>query len=111
MSKEQKNQLKITISGYDIFTTERATQLVVERILKFGLTFNKLKPTPIRFPTKKEVVTVLKSPHKHKDAQEQFERRTHCRKIFISNVSQIDLKKLEKELKIPNTVHLAFNFS
>jgi len=111
MSKEQKNQLKITISGYDVFTTEEATRLVVERILKFGLTFNKLKPVPIRFPTEKEVVTVLKSPHKHKDSQEQFERRTHRRKIFISNVSQVDLKKLEKELRIPNTVHLAFNFS
>ncbi|CAI2191697.1 8447_t:CDS:2, partial [Funneliformis geosporum] len=109
---EQKNQLRITISGYDVFTTEEATQLVLEKILKFGLTFNKLKPSPIRFPTEKEVVTVLKSPHKHKDAQEQFERRTHRRKIFISNVSQIDLKKLERELITPiwNFCRLVANF-
>src|SRR5947208_1154570 len=108
MSKEKNNQLKITIYGYNVFTTEEATQLVVEQLSKLGLAFSKLRP--IRFPTKKERHTVPISPHKHKRSQETFERKTHRRKIFIPNVSQIDLKKLEKELKVPKTAHLELSF-
>ena len=29
--------------------------------------------------TEKEIVTILRSPHKHKDSREQFEMRTHKR--------------------------------
>jgi len=109
MQKEKKYQLKNTVSGYNVFTTEEATQLVVEQFSKLGLSFRKLRP--IRFLTKKERVTVPISPHKHKRSQETFERRTHRRKIFIPNVSQIDLKKFEKELKVPGTAHLELSFS
>ena len=35
-------------------------------------------------PTKKEIITILRSVHKHKDSREQFERRTHKRLIDIS---------------------------
>lgn len=38
---------------------------------------------PIPLPTDKEVVTILRAPHKYKDAREQFEMRTHKRLIDI----------------------------
>ena len=38
---------------------------------------------PIPLPTEKEIVTIIKSPHKHKDSREQFEMRTHKRLIDI----------------------------
>ena len=38
---------------------------------------------PIPLPTEKEIVTILRSPHKHKDSREQFEMRTHKRLIDI----------------------------
>ena len=40
---------------------------------------------PIPLPTEKEIVTILRSPHKYKDSREQFERRTHKRLIDIIN--------------------------
>ena len=38
--------------------------------------------------TDKEVITILRSPHKYKDSREQFELRTHKRLIDIFNPSQ-----------------------
>ena len=38
---------------------------------------------PIPLPTEKEIITILRSPHMHKDAREQFEIRTHKRLIDI----------------------------
>ena len=38
---------------------------------------------PIPLPTEKEIVTILRAPHKYKDSREQFERRTHKRLIDI----------------------------
>ena len=40
---------------------------------------------PIPLPTEKEIVTILRSPHKDKDSREQFERRTHKRLIDVHN--------------------------
>ena len=42
---------------------------------------------PIPLPTDKEVVTIIRSPHKHKDSREQFESRTHKRMIDIFSPS------------------------
>ena len=38
---------------------------------------------PIPLPTEREVVTILRSPHKDKDSREQFELRTYKRIIDI----------------------------
>ena len=38
---------------------------------------------PIPLPTQKEIVTILRSPHKYKDSREQFEIKTHKRIIDI----------------------------
>lgn len=42
---------------------------------------------PIPLPTDREVVTVIRSPHKNKDSREQFESRTHKRLIDIYSPS------------------------
>ena len=38
-----------------------------------------------KVPTEKEIVTILRAPHKYKDSREQFERRTHKRLIDVHN--------------------------
>ena len=43
---------------------------------------------PIPLPTEISKVTILKSPHKDKDAREQFEMRTHKRLIDIVEPTQ-----------------------
>ena len=53
---------------------------------------------PIPLPTEKEIVTILRSPHKYKDTREQFELRTYKRliDIYSPNAKTVDsLTKLD----------------
>ena len=60
---------------------------------------------PIPLPTEKEVVTILRSPHKYKDSREQFELRTHKRLIDIYNSSARTVDSLMK-LDLPAGVDI-----
>ena len=60
---------------------------------------------PIPLPTEKEIVTILRSPHKHKDSREQFERRTHKRLIDVYNVNQRTVDAMMK-LDLPAGVDI-----
>ena len=50
----------------------------------------------IPLPTEKEIITILRSPHKHKDSREQFEMRTHKRVIDILYPTQKTVDNLMK---------------
>ena len=60
---------------------------------------------PIPLPTEKEIVTILRSPHKHKDSREQFEMRTHKRLIDILNPTPQTMDALTK-LDLPAGVEI-----
>ena len=60
---------------------------------------------PIPLPTEKEIVTILRSPHKHKDSREQFEMRTHKRLIDILNPTPQTVDALTK-LDLPAGVEI-----
>ena len=60
---------------------------------------------PIPLPTKKEVVTILRSPHKYKDSREQFERRTHKRLIDVVKPSPKTVEAL-MSLELPAGVEI-----
>ena len=60
---------------------------------------------PIPLPTKKEVVTILRSPHKYKDSREQFERRTHKRLIDVIKPSSKTVEAL-MSLELPAGVDI-----
>ena len=51
---------------------------------------------PVPLPTDKEVVTILRAPHKDKDSREQFELRTHKRLIDIYNPTAKSVDALMK---------------
>ena len=53
-----------------------------------------MKSGPIPLPTEKEIITILRSPHKHKDSREQFEMRTHKRVIDVLNPNQATVEAL-----------------
>jgi small subunit ribosomal protein S10 len=98
---------KITIYGYDVVTIEEATKQIFEQLKQMNLSFS--GPTPL--PTKKKVVTVPISPHKHKDSQEQFIREIHRRMIFITSaMTKEDVVSLSK-LRTPNTANLVLRTS
>ena len=60
---------------------------------------------PIPLPTKKEIVTILRSPHKYKDSREQFERRTHKRLIDVVKPSPKTVEAL-MSLELPAGVEI-----
>lgn len=74
--------IKICLKAYDHRLIDQAALKIVENVVRTGATVK----GPIPLPTKKEIFTVLRSPHVNKTAREQFERRTHKRLIEIVNV-------------------------
>lgn len=98
---ENSNVLKIGICGYDVKTVEESLSKIIGQVTKMGLSFS----GPIYLPVKKEFITVLRSPHKHKDAREQFERRMHKRCIYILGISKSHSSYFS-DLQIPHSVEI-----
>ena len=81
-------KLRIKLAAYDHELVDLAAQRIVETMQKSGAKIS----GPIPLPTEKEVVTILRSPHKYKDSREQFEIRTHKRiiDIYTANAKLLD---------------------
>ena len=76
-----KDVIKIRLKAYDHRLIDQAAKKIVDSVVSTGAKVN----GPVPLPTKKEVLTVLRSRHVNKDSREQFERRTHKRLIQIVN--------------------------
>ena len=74
-----RKSLRIKLISYDHRLLDESAKKIVEAAKKTGAVVS----GPIPLPTEKEVFTIIRSPHKHKDSREQFERRTHKRLIDI----------------------------
>ncbi len=72
-------KIRIKLAAYDHELVDLAAQRIVDAMTKSGAKIS----GPIPLPTEKEIVTILRSPHKYKDSREQFEIRTHKRIIDI----------------------------
>ena len=71
--------IRIRLKAYDHQLIDATAEKIVESAKRNGAAMS----GPIPLPTRKEVVTILRSPHVNKDSREQFERRTHKRLIDI----------------------------
>lgn len=76
-------KIRIKLKAFDHSLIDEAAGRIIAAATKLGCKIS----GPIPLPTKKEVVTVIRSPHKHKDSREQFEIRTHKRVIDIISPS------------------------
>ncbi len=85
-------KMRINLRAFDHELVDNASARIVETAKKAGAKVS----GPIPMPTEKEVVTILRSPHKHKDSREQFEIRTHKRLIDIYNPSAKTVDSLMK---------------
>ena len=81
-------KIRITLVSYDHDMVDQAAQRIIETMTQAGAKIS----GPVPLPTEKEVVTILRSPHKYKDSREQFEIRTHKRliDIYSPNVKLLD---------------------
>ena len=76
-----KNRIRVKLGGYDHSLLESACA----RILSVATSNGAKVSGPVPLPTSREIVCVIRSPHKYKDSREQFEIRTHKRLIDIYN--------------------------
>ena len=72
-------KMRIKLKAYDFQLLDQAAANIVDTAKRT----NAEVEGPIPLPTEKEIVTILRAPHKYKDAREQFEMRTHKRLIDI----------------------------
>ncbi|MDR3178766.1 MAG: 30S ribosomal protein S10 [Oscillospiraceae bacterium] len=79
MSAEGRVKMRIKLKGYDHQLVDRSAQKIVQTAERTGAEVS----GPVPLPIKKQVVTILRSVHKHKDSREQFEMRTHRRVIDV----------------------------
>ena len=74
-----KQKIRIKLKAYDYQLLDQAAQKIVDTARRTdAMVFVNDTAT-----TEKEIVTILRAPHKYKDAREQFEMRTHKRLIDV----------------------------
>ena len=90
MAKVETKKMRIRLKAYDHVVLEQAASKIVEVAKKTGSEVSGQIP----LPTRKEIVTILRSPHKDKDSREQFEMRTHKRVIDVIAPNQATVDAL-----------------
>ena len=94
-------KLRIKLKAYDHALLDEACRIIIGTAKKGGA--NIVGPVPL--PTDREIITVIRSPHKHKDSREQFESRTHKRMIDILNPNAKAVEALMK-IEVPAGVDI-----
>ena len=97
----QKEMIRIRLKAYDHQLIDQAAEKIVETAKRSGSDVS----GPIPLPTRKEIVTILRSVHVNKDSREQFERRTHKRLIDVIKPSQKTVEAL-MSLELPAGVDI-----
>ena len=100
---EQK--IRIKLKAYEHTLVDQSAARIVDTVKRSGAQVS----GPIPLPTEKEVVTILRSPHKHKDSREQFEMRTHKRLIDILSPTPKTVEALSK-VDLPAGVEIEIKF-
>jgi len=72
-------RIRIRLKAFDHRLIDRSAREIVETAKRTGARVK----GPIPLPNKKEVYTLLISPHVNKDARDQYEIRTHKRLMDI----------------------------
>ena len=94
-------KIRIKLKAYEHTLIDQSAEKIVETAKRTGVRIS----GPIPLPTEKEVVTILRAPHKYKDSREQFEMRTHKRLIDILQPSAKTVDALMK-LDLPAGVDI-----
>ncbi len=89
--QHQRQKIRIRLKAYDQRLLDRSTQDIVETAKRTGARV----VGPIPLPTRKEVQTVLRSPHVNRKSREQFEMRTHIRLLELLDPTLDTIDKLK----------------
>jgi len=84
--------IKIRLKSFDHRMIDTSTREIVDTVKRTGAQIR----GPIPLPVRKEKFSVLISPHVNKDAQDQYELRTHLRLVIIINPTEKTVDALMK---------------
>ena len=87
-----QQHIRIRLQAYDHKILDQSTEEIVNTAKRTGAQIK----GPIPLPTKKEIYTVLRSPHIDKKSREQFETRTHKRLIDLMEPTPATIEALMK---------------
>ena len=87
-----QQHIRIRLQAYDHKILDQSTEEIVNTARRTGAQIK----GPIPLPTKKEIYTVLRSPHIDKKSREQFETRTHKSLIDIMEPTPATIEALMK---------------
>jgi len=89
--EEKHKKIRIRLKAYDQRLLDRSTADIVETAKRTGARV----VGPIPLPTRREIFTVLRSPHVNRKSREQFEMRTHIRLLDLLNPTPDTIDKLK----------------
>jgi len=88
----QEQRIRIKLQGYDHKLIDQSALEIVDTAKRTGA----MVSGPIPLPTKREIFTVLRSPHVDKKSREQFQMKTHKRLIDIVSPTAKTIDALRK---------------
>ena len=101
MAQQQSQKIRIKLMAYDHRLLDVSAAEIVETAKRTGA----MIAGPIPLPTKREIFTVLRSPHVDKKSREQFQIKTHKRILDIVNPTAKTIDALKK-LDLPAGVYV-----
>ncbi|MCL6592512.1 MAG: 30S ribosomal protein S10 [Alicyclobacillus sp.] len=96
-----KQKIRIRLKAFDHKILDQSAEKIVETAKRSGAQVH----GPVPLPTDRQVITILRAPHKYKDSREQFEMRTHKRLIDIVNPTPQTVDSLMR-LDLPSGVDI-----
>ena len=101
MAQQAPQKIRIKLIAYDHRLLDLSAQEIVETAKKTGAGI----AGPIPLPTKREIFTVLRSPHVDKKSRDQFQNKTHKRILDIIGPTSKTIDALKK-LDLPAGVYV-----
>lgn len=98
----EQRMIRIKLKAFDHRLLDQSVAEIVESARRTGAEVS----GPVPLPTKREVYTVLRSPHVDKKSREQFQLKTHKRLLDILNPTAKTVDALRK-LDLPAGVDVA----
>lgn len=95
-------KIRIKLKSYDYNLIDRSAARIVQAVKATKAVVN----GPVPLPSKKEIYTVLRSPHVNKKSREQFQLCIYKRLIDIYSSSSKAIDALMK-LELPSGVEVA----
>lgn len=93
MAKKAKSQkIRLRLKSFDHKLLDVSMAEIVETVKKTGA----VVVGPVPLPTRRELYTVLRSPHVDKKSREQFELKTHKRLVDIVDSTSKTIDALRK---------------